>query len=36
MILKYNIGSGASGRFEAIREYAEEYAFLLDMEGITS
>ncbi len=26
--------SGASGRFEAIREVAEEYAFLFDLEGI--
>lgn len=25
---------GASGRFEALKEVAEEYAFLLDMEGI--
>jgi len=26
---------GASGRFEAIKEVASEYAFLLDLEGIT-
>jgi oligopeptidase B len=25
---------GASGRFEALREVAEEYAFLFDLEGI--
>lgn len=27
--------SGASGRFEALKEMAEEYVFLLDLEGIT-
>lgn len=27
--------SGASGRFEALKEVAEEYVFLLDLEGIT-
>lgn len=27
---------GASGRFEAIKEIAEDYAFILDLEGITS
>ncbi|WP_419211177.1 S9 family peptidase [Maribacter sp. X9] len=27
---------GASGRFEALREVAMEYAFLLDLEGITA
>ncbi|MEM9144030.1 MAG: prolyl oligopeptidase family serine peptidase, partial [Bacteroidota bacterium] len=26
---------GASGRFEALRETASEYAFLLDLEGIS-
>ncbi len=26
---------GASGRFEALKEVAEDYAFLLDLEGIT-
>jgi oligopeptidase B len=25
---------GASGRFEAIKEIAKEYSFLLDLEGI--
>ena len=25
---------GASGRFEALKEVAEEYAFMLDLEGI--
>lgn len=27
---------GASGRFEALKEIAEDYAFLLDLEGITN
>lgn len=27
---------GASGRFEALKELAEEYAFLFDLEGITT
>jgi len=39
VFLKTNMDTGhggASGRFEALREYAEEYAFLLDMESITS
>ena len=27
---------GASGRFEALKEIAEDYAFLLDLEGITA
>ena len=26
---------GASGRFEALKEVAEDYSFLLDLEGIT-
>ena len=26
---------GASGRFEALKEVAQDYAFLLDLEGIT-
>lgn len=26
--------SGSSGRFEALKEYAEEYAFILNLEGI--
>ena len=26
---------GASGRFEALKEVAMDYAFLLDLEGIT-
>ena len=25
---------GASGRFEALKEVAEDYAFILDLEGI--
>ena len=39
IFLKTNMKTGhggASGRFEVLKEYAEEYAFLLDMEGITS
>ena len=27
--------SGASGRFDALKEVAMDYAFLLDLEGIT-
>lgn len=38
LLLKTNMEtghSGASGRFEALKEVAMEYAFLLDLEGIT-
>lgn len=38
LYLKINMDSGhggASGRFEALKEDAEEYAFLLDLENIT-
>lgn len=38
LLLKTNMNAGhggASGRFEALREDAEEYAFLLDLENIT-
>jgi len=37
LLLRTNMDSGhggASGRFEALKEVAEEYAFLLDLEGI--
>ena len=27
---------GASGRFEALKEVAEDYAFILDLEGISN
>ena len=27
---------GASGRFEALKEIAKEYSFLLDLQGIQS
>jgi oligopeptidase B len=27
---------GASGRFESLKEDAQEFVFLLDLEGITS
>jgi oligopeptidase B len=39
LFLKTNMNAGhggASGRFEALKEDAEEYAFLLDLENITS
>lgn len=39
LYLKTNMEAGhggASGRFEAIKEDAEEYAFLFDLEGITA
>ena len=39
LYLKTNMDAGhggASGRFESIKEDAEEYAFLLDLEGISS
>ncbi len=39
MFLKTNMETGhggASGRFEALKEYAEEFAFLLNLEGMLS
>ena len=39
LLLKTNMKAGhggASGRFEALREDAEEYAFILDLEGINN
>jgi oligopeptidase B len=39
LLLKTNMKAGhggASGRFEALREDAEEYAFLLNLENITT
>lgn len=39
LYLKTNMDAGhggASGRFESLKEDAEEYAFLLDLEGISS
>ena len=38
LYLKTNMDAGhggASGRFESLKEDAEEFAFLLDLEGIT-
>jgi oligopeptidase B len=37
LLLQTNLDSGhggASGRFEALKEVAMDYAFLLDLEGI--
>lgn len=37
LVTNMNAGhGGASGRFEALKEDAQEFAFLLDLEGITS
>ena len=39
ILLKTNMETGhggASGRFEALKEYAEEFSFLLNLEGIRS
>ena len=39
LLLRTNMDAGhggASGRFEALKETAEEYAFILDLEGIRS
>jgi oligopeptidase B len=39
LYLKTNMDAGhggASGRFESLKEDAEEFAFLLDLEGISS
>ena len=38
LLLRTNMETGhggASGRFESLREDAQEFAFLLDLEGIT-